>query len=185
MFDVSWTDPTRETVGQRKSRKDQHANSLRQTPSIRSSRSTNSSQVVAKSSLLNLFTGGKKGDLTRTGSQPKLSALRPESSKSKASRRVSSYTVASDSSSHDVSIPTTATTTTRIPVNSLFTGGPYQSDERSSLSEGTCIHIYQCSTNTPQSQNQSSLDGQVVQERPNRHGARSNRPPVGADLRNL
>jgi hypothetical protein len=183
MFDVSWTDPTRETVGQRKSRKDQHANSLRQTPSIRSSRSTDSSQAVAKPSLLNLFTGGKKGDLIRTGSQPKLSALRPESSKSKASRRASSYTVSSDHSSHEVSIPTT--TTTRIPANNLFTGNPYQSDEQSSLSEGTCIHIHQCSTNTSQSRNQSSLDGQVVQERLNRHGARSNRPPVGADLRNL
>jgi hypothetical protein len=183
MFDVSWTDPTRETVAQRKSRKDQHANSLRQTPSIRSSRSTDSSQAVAKPSLLNLFTGSKKGDLTRTGSQPKLSALRPESSKSKASRRVSSYTVASEHSSHDVSIPTT--TTTRIPVNSLFTGNPYQSDEQSSLSEGTCIQFYQCSTKTSQSQNQSSLDGQVVQERLSRHGARPNRPPVGEDLRNL
>lgn len=142
MFDVSWTDPERETVGQRKSRKDQHGNFRSHTPSIRRSTSVDLSSRQTKPSLLTLFGGSKKAALARTGSHSKLSALSTENT-TKASRRVSSYTIAStDSSSLEVS---EITTTTRIPTRNFFSGGPYQSDgEHSSPSDGTSSQSQVC-----------------------------------------
>jgi hypothetical protein len=138
MFDISWTDPTRETVGQRKTRKEQQANGLSRAPSTRSSKSSGSSQTQAKPALFSLF-GGSKKILGRAGSHSKLSALRNEQAL-KASRRISSYTVASDSSAHEPPVPTT---TTRIPVNGFFAGPPYNAESQSSSSEGK-VTLYGC-----------------------------------------
>jgi len=134
MFDISWTDPTRETVGQRNNRKEQQANGVSRGTSIRSSQSSESSQTQAKPALFSLFGGGKKGGLRRSGSHSKLSALRHEQS-NKASRRISSYTVTSETSTYG---PPEPVTTTRIPVNGFFAGPPYNADgPQSSSSEGT------------------------------------------------
>ena len=133
MFDISWTDPTRETVGQRKNRKEQQANGISRGTSIRSSRSSKSSQSQAKPALLSLFGGSKKGGLRRSGSHSKLSVLRNEQG-TKASRRISSYTVASGTSKSE---PPGPAITTRIPVNGFFAGPPYNADgPQSSSSEG-------------------------------------------------
>jgi len=129
MFDVAWTDPKRETVGQRKNRKEQQEGLSRRS-SIHSSRSSDSQPAQIKPSLLNLF-GGSKRNLPRIASNSKLSVLRSDDS-IKAARRVSSYTVRSDGSALEQ-----PDTTTRIPVNGYFTGPPYHSDaEQSTPSEG-------------------------------------------------
>ncbi|TVY82785.1 hypothetical protein LSUE1_G004967, partial [Lachnellula suecica] len=117
MFDISWTDPARETVGQRKTRKEQQqANGTSRAASIRSSKSSASSQTQAKPALFSLFGSGKKGGLTRTNSHSKLSITTNEQS-SKSSRRISSYTVTSDTSARESIGPST---TTRIPVSGFF-----------------------------------------------------------------
>ncbi|KAF4626591.1 hypothetical protein G7Y89_g11567 [Cudoniella acicularis] len=155
MFDISWTDPKRETVGQRKSRKEQHNSGqnvgqnngqssgpdggqasgntgVSRGSSVRSSGSTQTSPDHTRLTLLSLL-GGRKGGLARRGSHSKPSALKNDEA-TKASRRVSSYTVASDSSIHEPSKP--GTTTTRILANGFFADPPYDRDsEFSSTSE--------------------------------------------------
>jgi hypothetical protein len=133
MFDVSWVDPKRETVGQRKNRKEQSSIVSRRS-SIHSSRSgsTESPSTKSKPSLLNLFGSVKTPSLDRTGSHPKLSGLRAQDA-TKASRRTSSYTVTSDTSSQEISGP--STTTTRFPASGFF-NGPFLSDDQSTPSEG-------------------------------------------------
>jgi hypothetical protein len=107
MFDTHFADPiTRETVGQRKSRKESQ-NGLSRGSSIRSSHSSSSAKSHPKPSLLNLFSSGhkSKSNLTRNSSQSKLSALRT-SEASKTSRRISSYTVGSEPSIRESTTPT-------------------------------------------------------------------------------
>jgi hypothetical protein len=106
MFDIHFADPTRETVGQRKSRKENKASGLSRGSSLRSSKSSDSAVGHVKPNLLNLFGSShtKKGDLTRDGSHSKLSVLRTGEA-SKSSRRISSYTVASESSVNDFARP--------------------------------------------------------------------------------
>lgn len=139
MFDVSWTDPAHETVGQRKSRKEQKENGISRGSSVRSSQSNESiQQPQNRPSLMNVFgsSGNKKRSIQRVGSQSRLSAL-PNEEISKPSRRVSSYTVASDSSGQDFA------PVSRVPSNSFFTGGVYSSDaEQSNVSEGTQVHLF-------------------------------------------
>jgi hypothetical protein len=141
MFDVSWVDPTRETVGQRKTRKE-HPTSVSRRTSIHSSKSLETSPNKAKPSLLNLFGGVKTPPLKRTGSHPKLSALRVQD-ETKSPRRISSYTVASDTSTQEFS--GTTETATRFPGNGFFTGGPYQSDDHSTPSEGVFVRLLKLS----------------------------------------
>ncbi|TVY49783.1 hypothetical protein LCER1_G008132 [Lachnellula cervina] len=138
MFDISWTDPTRETVGQRKNRKEQQANGLSRGTSIRSSRSSESAQSQAKPALFSLFGGSKKGGLRRSGSHSKVSALRTEPS-TKASRRISSYTVGSETSRSELPGPVT---TTRIPVNGFFAGPPYNADGPQSSSSEAAESVF-------------------------------------------
>ncbi|KAH8784454.1 hypothetical protein BGZ57DRAFT_818917 [Hyaloscypha finlandica] len=134
MFDVSWVDPTRETVGQRKNRKEHSIStrSVSRRSSIHSSGSgsTESPSTKTKTSLLNLFGSVKTPSLSRTGSHPKISSLRAQDA-SKAPRRISSYTVTSDTSTQEFSDPTT---NPRFPANGFF-NGPYLSDNQSALSE--------------------------------------------------
>jgi hypothetical protein len=82
---------------------------------------------------LNLFAGAKSPSLTRIGSHPKLSALRAQDA-TKEARRISSYTVASDASTHEF---TGSTATRRFPANGFFIGAPFHSDELSNPSEGS------------------------------------------------
>lgn len=135
MFDVSWVDPTRETVGQRKNRKEHSIStrSVSRRSSIHSSGSgsTESPSTKTKTSLLNLFGSVKTPSLSRTGSHPKISSLRAQDA-SRASRRISSYTVTSDTSAQEFS---DSTTNPRFPANGFF-NGPYLSDNQSALSEG-------------------------------------------------
>lgn len=138
MFDVSWVDPTRETVGQRKNRKEHSisARNVSRRSSIHSSGSgsTESPSTKTKPSLLNIFGSVKTPSLSRTGSHPKSSSLRVQDA-SKASRRISSYTVTSDTSTQEFSDPTS---TPRFPANGFF-NGPYLSDNQSALSEGMAL----------------------------------------------
>jgi len=117
MFDVSWTDPTRETRGQRKTRKGSHADSLSRGSSVRSSESSNSK--ASKSSDSNstvprpaifggfgIFGGNKKSDLARnTDYQPKLSPLPCEE---RAAKRLSNYLPPQDSSTYTRQTPSSA-----------------------------------------------------------------------------
>lgn len=98
MFGIHFADPTRETVGQRRLRKGSKGNELSRASSLRSSRSSDSAQRDVKQSLLNLFGGGHddRNALAQPGSHSKLSVLRAGEA-GKSSRRVSSYTVVSDS----------------------------------------------------------------------------------------
>lgn len=143
MFDVSWVDTTRETVGQRKSRKEQSSKgqssrSMSRRSSIQSSTSgsTESPSIIkTRPSLLNLFGSVKTPPLTQNGPNPKTSGLRTEEV-AKASRRISSYTVTSDTSSQGLSGPST---TTRFPASRLFTGS-FVPDDHSTPSEGMFVH---------------------------------------------
>jgi hypothetical protein len=137
MFDVSWVDPKRETVGQRKNRKEQSSIVSRRS-SIHSSGSgsTESPSTKSKPSLLNLFGSVKTPSPDRTGPHSKLSGLRAQDA-TKASRRISSYTVTSDTSSQEISGP--STTTTRFPASGFF-NGPFLSDDQSTPSEGLLAH---------------------------------------------
>lgn len=139
MFDVSWTDPSRETVGQRKNRREQQTNGLSRGSSVRSSgssasRASKGSDSAPSHSRPSLFgfLGGKKSALARSGSQSKPSALSNDKSV-KESRRISSYNVMSESSS-----PQTAKTTARIQTNDFFAGSSqYQAEtDVSSPSDG-------------------------------------------------
>lgn len=138
MFDVSWTDPTRETVGQRKHRKDQTC-TRESSPSIRSSKSSDSSKSI-KHSIFGFFGTNKKISApvaVASPISPKSPPLRTEQS-SKVSRRMSSYTSTSETSTQEVR-ETTTTTITRIPVNGFFSTVPsYQESERSP-SDGECF----------------------------------------------
>ncbi|KAE9379610.1 hypothetical protein N431DRAFT_398005 [Stipitochalara longipes BDJ] len=128
MFDVSWVDPTRETVGQRKNRKEQSSGTRsisRSSIHSSGSASTDSPSTKAKPSLLNLFGSVK----TSSPGHPKISSLRTQDA-IKASRRTSSYTSNSDISTQEFS----DLTTTRFPANGFF-NVPYLSDDQSTPSE--------------------------------------------------
>jgi hypothetical protein len=73
MFDVSWSDPTRETVGQRKSRKEQDQNAA--TPAIQRRASTSSDSLTTKRrpSILTLLNASRK-DFSRPASRANVSA---------------------------------------------------------------------------------------------------------------
>ncbi len=60
MFDVSWSDPTRETVGQRRHRKEHDANAATPAASTRTSASSDSSKSKRRPSILTLFNGSRK-----------------------------------------------------------------------------------------------------------------------------
>jgi hypothetical protein len=100
MFDVSWSEPV-ETVGERKSRKDQNGKRVSHGSSITSSKSSDASVSPSQSrpSLLGLF-NHKKGAHQRS-----TSTSRPANNGSdttiKASKCMSTYTFASDSSNQE------------------------------------------------------------------------------------
>ncbi|KAG4429533.1 hypothetical protein IFR05_014982 [Cadophora sp. M221] len=141
MFDVSWTDPARETVGQRKTRKEQEAvnGTSRKIPglsrgsSLRSSNSSGSTFGQKKPSFLNLFGSGRKEGPSRVGyrTQTPVSTIEEPVS---SSQRLSDYTADSDSSGQEL-----PETTTRIPKNGFFgRSPPYYSDgELSARSEAS------------------------------------------------
>jgi len=116
MFDVSWNDPTRETVGQRKSRKESLVNGVSRGSSIRSSGSSNSKASKSSDSAppppsrhlfggFGLF-GSKKGNLARTNSQSNiLSSLTPEE---RAAKGTSNYIPPQDSASTIKAVPPNA-----------------------------------------------------------------------------
>jgi hypothetical protein len=137
MFEISWVDPTSETVGQRKNRKNERpsASSHKQhrTPSIRSSRSTNKFSGQAKPSLPNASPGNKTPPLARTGSNSNRSKARTEQSVREL-EQIFPFTASSCSLIHE--------DTTRIPINNMYTGGSYYTEaDQSSLSGGTCSYI--------------------------------------------
>lgn len=107
MFDVSWSDPERETVAQRRSRKEQQAaatSAQSSSSSVRSSESSKSNESTHQSttrvSLLTFLNGNRKDkkntkdSILRSTSSSRLATARPISIKdeSHASRRYSSYT---------------------------------------------------------------------------------------------
>jgi len=142
MFDVSWNDPSRETVGQRKTRKDKKSNGVSRGSSVRSSESSGSRASKAskasdattahsKPSLFGFFGGTKKPPVARSGSQSRLSALNTNTEQNvKASRRISSYIPPEPSSPQP-------TTTTRITEHDDFVNRhSYHDTEMSSPSDG-------------------------------------------------
>lgn len=137
MFDVSWTDPTRETVGQRKHRKDR-TSTRGSSPSIHSSKSSDSSKSI-KHSIFGFFGGGNKKEKVSAPvpvTSPKSPAFKTEQS-SKVSRRMSSYTSTSETSTSTQEVrETTTTTITRIPVNGFFSTVPSYSESERSPSDG-------------------------------------------------
>jgi hypothetical protein len=154
MFDVSWTDPSRETVGQRKSRKDQETNGLSRESSIRSSRSSDSTPPQTRPSLFNILNGSKKETLHRSGShsksRSKTSSFRSDHPSKSATRLSSSAAKSHPSNQESPEEPATTTTATRIPVNGFFSrGSSYNTDaEQSSSSEGRRgLHYQLCIAN--------------------------------------
>ncbi len=142
MFDVSWTDPTRETVGQRKTRKEQEVanGTSRKSPalsrrsSVRSSNSSGSTFGHHKPSLLNFFSGSRKETVSRFGYQAESQTAQASDAGEPQSRRLSSFISSSEFSGQDL-----PGTTTRIPSTGFFAGSvPYYSEgELSGRSEGS------------------------------------------------
>jgi hypothetical protein len=144
MFDVSWVDPERETVGERRSRKGQGRGSVcasRDGPSLPSQASPRSSPRKASTSkrptTSNVFGPStlytKRGALTSGGRQSRsTSTLRLDGPKQRYAG-----TASSDSSFQET--PRTSTTTARTPETDLFSDS-YKSDcehsRLSSTSEG-------------------------------------------------
>ena len=128
MFDVAWSEPG-ETVGQRKSRKEKQSNRLSQGSSVVTSKSSDASsspsQSPARPSLFGRF-HHKKGALQRSGSNSKLSTIQSEGT-IEVSKRLSTYTAASDSSNQDPS--STKTIPTRIPPNICSDDGQQSSND--------------------------------------------------------
>ncbi|CZT50540.1 uncharacterized protein RSE6_11547 [Rhynchosporium secalis] len=145
MFDVSWTDPARETVGQRNNRKEQEAvkgngarkktSGLARAPSIRSSNSSGSVFGQKTSSLLKIFSSSssRKDVTSRAGYHTQTPASTIEELP-KNTQRLSICTSGSDSSGH--AIPGK---TTRIPKNGFFGRSPpyYSEGELSAHSEAS------------------------------------------------
>lgn len=78
MFDVSWDDPTKETVGQRRNRIEHDQNSASPGLQRRASTSSNTStKTKSRPSLLTLLNGSRK-DFSRPASRAKVSALETE-----------------------------------------------------------------------------------------------------------
>ncbi|PBP16438.1 hypothetical protein BUE80_DR012720 [Diplocarpon rosae] len=129
MFDVSWTDPDRETVGQRKIRKEQEiahgtdgkSQGLSRRSSIRSSESSGSN-FNQKPSLLNLFGSSRKDGGSRIGHRSKLPSV-PATDPAYASKRLSSFTGDTDYSGTGLPL-----VTARIPQSGFFVGSPYYSE---------------------------------------------------------
>lgn len=137
MFDVAWSEPA-ETVGQRKTRKDKQSNRLSQGSSVITSKSSDASSSPPRSQTRPSLFGRlhhKKGTLQRSGSNSKLSTIRSEGT-IEVSKRLSTYTTASDSSNQDSS--GAKTIPTRIPPNSCPDDGQQSSNdtEVSSPSDG-------------------------------------------------
>jgi hypothetical protein len=132
MFDVSWADPERETVGERRSRKGQGRGSVcasRDGPSLPSQASPRSSPRKASTSkrptTSNVFGPStlctKRGALTSGGRQSRSSStLRLDGPKKR-------YTGTASSDSSFQETPRTSTTTARTPETDLFSDS-YKSD---------------------------------------------------------
>ena len=140
MFDVDWIDPGRETVGQRRNRKDQEANGLSRASSIRSSRSSDSTPGQPQPPLFGFFGSKKKSLLKRAASNSKLPAQGTEQNNT-ASRELSTYTAVSEFSVAERP-KTGATTTNRNSEDAqnadvFFSGPPYNSgSDQSDYSDG-------------------------------------------------
>jgi hypothetical protein len=121
MFEISWVDPTSETVGQRKSRKEgrpltsahEGAPQQYQASSIQSSRSTKSLSGQAKPSLLKASPGNTAPALIRIGSH-----FNPSNSLAEQSaggyERIFPFTASSG--------PLILEDTARIPLSDTYTG---------------------------------------------------------------
>jgi hypothetical protein len=162
MFDCSWTDHKTETVGQRKSKKDQNGsikssgNSTkhRRQASLISS-SSNSTEPVppkTKPALLDFLgenSQSKKPTLNRTKSQSKLSAFAAEKSINASqwvAHNQASATELPALETYGTSLymqrPRSNPTHGRLPLRTVFMGSSYNSDaEQSSPSEGSyCLN---------------------------------------------
>ncbi|KAK6585449.1 hypothetical protein PZA11_002176 [Diplocarpon coronariae] len=156
MFDVSWTDPDRETVGQRKARKEQEIASgtggkpqgLSRRSSIRSSE-TSGSSFSQKPSLLTLFGPSRKDGGSRIGHHSTLPRA-PAADSASVSQRLSSFT-----SETDCSAPGLPSTTARISQPGPFVGSPFYSEAelsaRSDASESVFSGWTEKSTKTDSS----------------------------------
>ncbi|RDW83455.1 hypothetical protein BP5796_04946 [Coleophoma crateriformis] len=118
MFDVSWSDPERETVAQRRTRKEQQAAATTQSSSssVRSSKSSKSIESTRQSttrvSLLTFLNGNRKDKknakegIIRSTSSSRLATARPViKDESHASRRYSSYVEQIDPVQEDPTTP--------------------------------------------------------------------------------
>lgn len=136
MFDISWTDPKRETVGERKNRKVQQNsgnNGLSRTPSARSAESPEPQVQHSRPGVFSRL-GGKKANLNGAASSTKLSALRNDDS-IKTARRVASYTAVSELSGSAAA--GSSNTVRRIPESGYFNGPAYMSENESQSSRSS------------------------------------------------
>jgi hypothetical protein len=122
MFEVSWTDPERETVGERKNRKQQRsACSPRNGPRV-------PSQPSGKPASRNVFSPNpRKSALSRAKQSRSSSTLRVNSTTAARKQSTCSCTTSSDSSFQE----TPRTSTTTLPESSFFSDSYHSDDENS------------------------------------------------------
>lgn len=130
MFDISWTDPTRETVGERKNRKYRGTNGPSKTPSIGDAGSILSASAKPQFSPLSLFGGNKRSGSNISSSQLQESTSGVDTSVL-AFQHGASYTLSSDSATNSPDNITTAL----ITGNKSISGDPYNTctDQQSPL----------------------------------------------------
>ncbi|KAE9364745.1 hypothetical protein N431DRAFT_421916 [Stipitochalara longipes BDJ] len=136
MFEVSWTDPERETVGERKSRKQNQQRSAcapRNGPTEPSQGST-SGDSSSRPPVMNVFGPGWKEPTSRRGrgkqGNSSSSTLRIDGPK--ASRKGANYAASSDSSFQET--PRTSTTTMRTPDTEFFSDSNHSEYDHCRLS---------------------------------------------------
>lgn len=100
MFDVSWTDPARETVAQRRNRKEQEQKTVSSGSSQKTSKSEDSSSVVRRPFPLTLLSSNRK-DFSRPTSRAQNSLQKPEQAIEHA-RNVSSHGRRPQTSVHEL-----------------------------------------------------------------------------------
>ena len=142
MFEVSWTDPERETVGERRNRKQNQQRSAcasRNGPTL-PSRGSPSKELTSRPPVMNVFGPGWEEPTSRKvkGKQTNSSSSTLRIDGPKATRKEVHYAASSGSSFQET--PRTSTTTTRTPDTEFFSDSyhsDYEACRLSSQSEGT------------------------------------------------
>ena len=135
MFDVSWSDPTSETVAQRRSRKEKEQKTVSSGSSQKTVRSDDSSSGLRRPFPLTLLNSNRK-DVARPTSRPQSSAQRPKSAVDQQPSTHSSHVSRAQTSAHEHSgVPLRTNSPSRSLFNADYTNAPDSADSSPCVGE--------------------------------------------------